>query len=184
MTSPDPRVLDLTGFDLHPAGFDRQDDPQSRPDHDDLRLLRLALDLQLDAMLLTLGTAAHAEIRGAPRCRTPWRRWLVEDLDLARSLITALVDDDGPPVPRLGGDLARAGLRASLDDLTARFENMENLLAGALDRPSSGQPWRGVVGEALQRCRTRLSELRRHRCQEIAIAAEAAAPSLPGEWLG
>jgi hypothetical protein len=181
MTSPDPRPLDLTGFD---TGFDPHDDPQSRADRGDLRLLRLALDLQLDAILLTLGAAAHAETRGASSHRTPWRRWLVEDLDLARSLATALVDGDGPPVPGLGDSLSHAGIGASLDNLATRFENMENLLAGALDRPSSGQPRRGVVGEALQRCRTRLSELRRHRRQEIAVAAAASAPSLPGEWLG
>lgn len=177
MTSPDPRLLDLTGFD-------RPDDRLPRPEHSDLHLLRLVLDLQLDALLLTLGAAAHAESRGEPEGRTPWKRWLVEDLDLARSLATALVEGDGAPVPGLGGGLAHGSVESSLDNLTARFENMENLLVGVLDRPGAGQPWRGIAGEALQRCRTRLEELHRHRRQTIATIALLNSPSLPGEWLG
>jgi hypothetical protein len=109
---------------------------------------------------------------------------LIEDLDLARSLATALVDNDGAPIPGIAGGGASSCVDTSLENLTARFENMENLLVGILDRPSTGQPWRGVVGEALKRCRTRLEELRRHRRQTIATVAALPVTSHPGEWLG
>jgi hypothetical protein len=177
MTSPDPRLLDLTAFD-------RVDDRQSRSDDGDLHLLRLALDLQLDALLLTLGASAHAESRGDPESRTPWRRWLVEDLDLARTLAMALVEGEGSPVPGLGGGLAHGSVQSSLENLSARYESMENLLVGLLDRPAVGQAWRIPAGEALQRCRARLAELRRHRREAIAAVALLQTPSLPGEWLG
>ena len=177
MTTSDPRLLDLTGFD-------RPDDRQPRSEHSDLDLLRLVLDLQLDAMLLTLGAAAHAESRGDSERRTPWKRWLVEDLDLARILAIALVDGDGAPVPGLGGGLAHAGPDASLENLMARFENMENLLVGIVDGLGAGRSWCGVAGEALERCRARLAELGKHRRSEIATIALVNSQSLPGEWLG
>lgn len=177
MTLPDPRVLDLTAFD-------RADDRQPRSDHGDLHILRLALDLQLDAMLLTLGASAHAESRGEPEGPTPWRRWLVEDLELATALATALVDGDSAPVPGLGGGLAHTSIESSLDTLAARYESMENLLVGILERPASGQPWRNAAGEALHRCRNRLAELHRHRRNAISAVAVSSVPSLPGEWLG
>jgi hypothetical protein len=146
-------------------------------------MLRLALDLQLDAMLLTLGAAAHAESRRDPELRTPWKRWLVEDLELAAALATALVDADGAPVPGLGGGLAHGTLESSLENLTARFENMENLLVSVLDRPGTG-PWRGAAAEALERCRARLAELHHHRRDAIAAVVPARSASHPGEWLG
>lgn len=177
MTSPDSRIHDLTALE-------RSDVRQSRPEHSAIHLLRLVLDLQLDAMLLTLGASAYAESRGEPEHRTPWKRWLVEDLDLARALATTLVDGDGAPVTGLGGSLAHVNLDVSLANLTARFENMDNLLVGVLDRPSAGEPWWGIAGEALHRCRARLAELRRHSQQEIVLADFGGASSLPGEWLG
>ena len=63
MTTHDPRVVDLTAFD---RPFDRAGGQSTRPDPSELHMLRLALDLQLDAMLLTLGAAAHAETQGEP----------------------------------------------------------------------------------------------------------------------
>jgi hypothetical protein len=177
MTTADPRVLDLTAFD-------RAEIRQARPDRGDIHRLRLALDLQLDALLLTLGASAYAESRGEPEARTPWRRWLVEDLELARNLAAALLEGDGAPVPGLGGGLAHGSVESSLENLTARFESMENLLVGLLDRPGVGQAWRPPAGEALQRCRTRLGELHQHRRAAISAVAALRAPSLPGEWLG
>lgn len=177
MTSPDPRVLDLTAFDC-------PDDRRPRLDHADLHMLRLALDLQLDALLLTLGAAAHAETRGDSADTVPWRRWLIEDLELARTLATVLVDCDGSPLPALGGGLAHGAVTTSLDNLAARYESMERLLTGVLDRPTNGQQWRGGAGDALTRCRSRLVELHRHRQVAIAAAATSRTTSLPGEWLG
>jgi hypothetical protein len=177
MTAPDPRVLDLTAFD-------RADARSPRSDHGDLHLMRLALDLQLDALLLTLGASAHAESRGEAESLTPWRRWLVEDLELATTLAAALVDGESAPLPGLGGGLAHSSLESSLENLTARYESMENLLVGLLDRPAAGQTWRGAAGEALQRCRARLEEIHRHRRDAIASVALLRTSSLPGEWLG
>lgn len=176
MTIPDPRVLDLTAFD-------GVDDRQPRSDQGDLHLLRLTLDLQLDAMLLTLGASAHAESRGEPDGRVPWRRWLNEDLELATALAAALVDGESAPVPGLGGGLAHASVESSLDTLAARYESMENLLLSVLDGSGQGQ-WRYAASEALHRCRTRLAELHRHRREAIAAASALSVQSLPGEWLG
>lgn len=177
MTSPDPRVLDLTAFDGVDVRLPRTDDSE-------LHLLRLALDLQLDAMLLTLGASAHAENRGDAEERTPWKRWLVEDLELARTLASALVDGDSAPVAGVGGMLAHGALETSLENLGARYQSMERLLVSLLDRPVAGQQWRAPAVEALHRCRARLAELHRHRREAIAAAATAESASLPGLWLG
>jgi hypothetical protein len=198
MTSNNPRVLDLTAFD-------RPGERRPLPDHSELYLLRLALDLQLDALLLTLGAAARAEVRGGARATAvgghatvqatagttvpsddavPWRRWLGEDVELARMLAGVLVEGEGNPFPTLEDGVARSAESATLDDLAARYESMEDLLVGVLERPSAGQHWRGSAAEALQRCRDRIAELRRHRRAAIALAAASRTSYLPGEWLG
>lgn len=183
MTSPDANVLDLTALD-------RLDLGDAPPHHGDLRMMRLVLDLQLDAVLLMLGAAAHAQHRGETEGRTPWKRWLEEDLELVRTLAVALVEGDGPLVPGLGSGSTHASLERSLDNLTVRVESMENLLVTVLDSPApgefgrSGAGSRGAAGEVLRRCRTRLAELYRHRREAIAEAAGLPSPSLPGEWLG
>jgi hypothetical protein len=184
MSRTDPRVLDLTAFD-------RPTDRSNYPEQSDLHLLRLALDLQLDAMLLTLGAAAHAESRVATepgdRGAVPWQRWLVEDLDLARALAVTLLEGEGAPVPGLGGGFANARVSTSLDNLAARYESMEKLLLGVLGRPTTGY-WRPTATEALVRCRARLRELHDHR--RAAMADSGAASSAngsafrPGELLG
>jgi len=178
MTINDPRLLDLTAFDGH-------DDRRSRNDGaGDLHMLRLALDLQLDAMLLTLGAVAHAESRGADGTEdVPWRRWLAEDLELARTLAVALVEGETAPVPGLGGGFAAADRQKSLENLVARYTSMEKLLGGVLDRPHRGEAWRVAAGEALARCRARLEELHEHRKEAIAATA-ARTEFLPGELLG
>ena len=177
MTFNDPRILDLTAFDGH-------DDRQPRTGSGDLHLLRLALDLQLDAMLLTLGTAAHAESRGE-LCEdaVPWRRWLGEDLELARTLAAALLEGEAAPVPGLGGGFANTSVETSLENLVARYSSMEKLLVGVLDRPQHGQPWRGAAGDALNRCRARLGELHGHR-RDVITATPVPTGFLPGELLG
>jgi hypothetical protein len=177
MTPNDPRMLDLTAFD-------RPSDRRSGIDPRDLHLLRLALDLHLDAMLLTLGAAAHAQAQGDDADDgVPWQRWLAEDLDVARALATTLFEGEAAPVPGLGGRFANAGVHTSLENLAARYESMEKLLTDVLDRPSNGQHWRGPATEALQRCRRRRLELHHHRRVVIA-AASPPVTFLPGELLG
>jgi hypothetical protein len=177
MTFNDPRILDLTAFDGH-------DGRRNRSAGGDLHMLRLALDLQLDALLLTLGAAAHAESRGEGDGGTvPWQRWLVEDLELARTLAAALLEGETAPVPGLGGGFANASVETSLENLVARYTSMENLLTGVIDRPNHGQPWRAAAGQALTRCRARLEELHAHR-RSVITASTSDPGFLPGELLG
>jgi hypothetical protein len=177
MTINGPRILDLTAFD----GLDGR---RSHNHDSDLHLIRLALDLQLDAMLLTLGAAAHADSRGPEgRADVPWRRWLTEDLELARTLAAVLMEGEAAPVPGLGGGVAHVSLETSLEDLVARYTSMARLLSGVLDTSHRGEPWRAPAAEALTRCRLRLDELHQHR-QEAIVASAVPAGFLPGELLG
>lgn len=187
MTTHDSSVVDLTSLD---RPFTAADAPGAGPDlsvrsdPSDLHMLRLTLDLQLDAMLLTLGAAAHAETKGElDEDAVPWRRWLIEDLDLARALAATLLEGEAAPITGLGGGFAGGEITTSLDNLAARFESMEQLLVGALARPAIGQHWRGAATEALHRCRGRLSELHHHRRLVIATASHHHT-FLPGELLG
>jgi len=176
MTFNDPRILDLTAFDGH-------DDRRHR-NGGNLHTLRLALDLQLDAMLVTLGAAAHSATRPvAEQDEVPWRRWLVEDLELARTLAVALVEGEAAPAPGLGGGITSAGIEMSLEHLVARFTSMERLLVGVLERPNGSESWRGAAAEALARCRSRLEELHEHR-RGVIVASVSPAGFLPGELLG
>jgi hypothetical protein len=180
MTTIDP--MEIYAIDL--IGLDRAVARVSKPDDAELHLLRLALDLQIDAMLLTLGAAARDDAAGVP-----WSRWLVEDLEQARTLTTTLLEADVEPASALGGVHGSAAVNA-LDNLVARYESMEQLLVGVLRRPHSGQPWRPATTEALTRCRTRLAELHAHRAAARAAAVAVPVPAglvrsfLPGELLG
>ncbi len=150
------------------------------PDHADLHLLRLALDLQVDAMLLTLGAAAGA----CDEDPVPWRRWVVEDLDVARLLAQAVLAEGGGRPEALGAGYLGAASETLLDDLVARYASMEDLLADVLGHPYEGQPWRPAAREAWTRCRTRLLELHRYRGTMAARAADRGRSYLPGELLG
>lgn len=181
--------IDLRGLE---AESGRPRAPKS--DDAELHLLRLALDLQVDAMLLALGAAAREGDDGVP-----WQRWLVEDLAVARTLTSTLLIADVEPMPALGG-VSSGASRNALDNLVARYESMDELLTSVLRRPHSGQRWRPAATEALARCRTRLEELHAHRAAAHRQAATrpvsavrgvtsaAANPRsrtfLPGELLG
>ena len=163
----------------------------AHPDHAELHQLRLALDLQVDSMLLALGAAARDHTD-----HVPWQRWLIEDLELAQVLTAALVESQVEPTPALGG--ATSGMaRDSLDNLVARYASMEELLHAAVRRPHTGQSWRAAASHALIRCRTRLEELHLHRAaihERAAAVRQAGAESstdpsqraafFPGELLG
>jgi hypothetical protein len=187
MTIRDSSVVDLTSLDrpLPATGTaGAAPDRGVRSDPSELHMLRLTLDLQLDAMLLTLGAAAHADTKvELDEDAVPWRRWLVEDLDLARSLAATLLEGEAAPITGLGGGFAGGEITTSLDNLAARFESMEQLLVGALARPAIGQHWRGAATDALHRCRARLTELHQHRRLVIATASHHHT-FLPGELLG
>jgi hypothetical protein len=168
MTRSRKRVVDLTtGAASRP------------PDEADLHVLRLALDLQVDAMLLTLGAAARAP-SDEP---VPWRRWVVEDLDAARLLARSIIDESADPPAALGTGVVGAPPDDALDNLIARYSAMDDLLESVLLRPYAAQPWRPAAHEARTRCRARLEELHRHRGVRV-VQTASQRPYLPGELLG
>lgn len=171
----------------------------------DTHLLRLSLDLQLDAMLLVLGASAV----GRPEDAMPWRRWLEEDVDLAWELTTTALAVHGGLPPSLGPDLATADPSQLTEDLLARYTSMCSLLedllareAGRTDDDGStdgrGPVWHEHIRAALVRYQSRVEELRAHQSAlargasrpielpetPVSLARPPARAYLPGELLG
>jgi hypothetical protein len=158
-------------------------------------LLRLCLDLQLDALLLTLGAlAADAAGDGVSSASStapvpgaiPWRRWIADDVDLACKLAREAMAGGAALPPTLGSDLGHAVPVATIDDLVARYRSMLGLL-GDLSRRSEGSARPAGLDEAMNRCEARLSELRGHRLVETpptGIDLRSEQHYLPGELLG
>jgi hypothetical protein len=161
--------LDLTR--LEPAGS-RARAAQTPAEDVEAYLLRLCLDLQLDALLLTLGAAAAAECTrrtsATPSGSTsdsatdtpPWRRWAEEDVDLACALAADALEGGSALPAGLGSDLHRSVPAIMVDTLIALYESMTSGLADLAQTRSTGHPG---VDEALDRGRHRLAELQRHR---------------------
>jgi hypothetical protein len=157
-------------------------------------LLRLCLDLQLDALLLTLGALAvdpapqdgSASDTSAGSSGIPWRRWIGEDVDLACQLAAAALAGNAALPPTLGSDLSHAVPVTTIDDLVARYDSMLGLLAD-LSRRSDGASRPHGLDEATARCEARLSELRGHKLVNTppsGIDLRAEHQFLPGELLG
>src|SRR3954462_4414191 len=157
-------------------------------------LLRLCLDLQLDALLLTLGAlAVDTTPQDGPVSDTvasasgiPWRRWIGEDVDLACQLASEALAGNAALPPTLGSDLGHAVPVTTIDDLAARYSSMLGLL-GALSRRSQGAGRPQGLDEALARCEARLAELRRHKLgatPPAGIELRSEHQFLPGELLG
>jgi len=158
-------------------------------------LLRLCLDLQLDALLLTLGALAvdTAPPEDEPASDTPvsasgipWRRWIGEDVDLACQLAAEALAGNAALPPMLGSDLSHAVPVSTIDDLVARYSSMLGLLAD-LSRRSDGARRPPGLDEAMARCEARLSELRGHKLVHTpptGIDLRAERQFLPGELLG
>lgn len=156
-------------------------------------LLRLVLDLQLDALLLGLGAAAVQESRTpAPASHAstvpPWPRWTVEDIDLARTLAAEAVTSGAALPATLGPGPAAQEEQIVLDRLTARYESMRNLLADLLARTARDFPAasRAQLHALMAHCQRRLTEL--HDLAVTTQRAHAGQPGdheyLPGELLG
>jgi hypothetical protein len=161
-------------------------------------LLRLCLDLQLDALMLTLGAlAVDTAPEDGPASDTPagttsgasgipWRRWIGEDVDLACQLAAAALSGNAALPPTLGSDLSHAVPVTTIDDLVARYTSMLGLL-GDLSRRSDGAARPQALDEAMARCEARLSELRGHKLVNTppsGINLRAEHQFLPGELLG
>ena len=178
----------------------------ARAGQGDSYLLRLCLDLQLDAAMLTLGAAARDTIvrdghrdggsviprPAAPASSVfgdlpiPWRRWLNEDVDQICTLAASL--PEGPPVLPAGRDsgFAEGRARRVLAELRERYEAIREVLAEVLSQPGpdgDGDTWQPRIRDAQAHCQARLREL-----TEFGGPAPAPAPVpvrfRPGELLG
>ena len=154
-------------------------------------LLRLCLDLQLDALLLTLGASAvdPAGEAGPGTTATPsvpWRRWINEDVDLACTLAASALAGKATLPPTLGSDLSHAVPVTTIDDLVARYTSMLGLLDD-LARRCEGSARPHGLDAARARCEARLAELRAHKLVETpptGLDLRGASQFLPGELLG
>ncbi len=152
-------------------------------------LLRLCLDLQLDALMLTLGASAVDPAPEAPSAETPavpWRRWIGEDVDLACTLAAAALAGKAALPPTLGSDLSHAVPVTTIDDLVARYSSMVGLLDD-LARRTEGSTRPQGLDEARAHCETRLAELRSHKLVTTPPAGldlRSERQFLPGELLG
>lgn len=141
-------------------------------DNHSAHLLRLVLDLQLDALLLGLGAAAVHESRSHPSPvpgpvsdapgAAPWPRWVMEDIDLARTLAAEAVTSGAALPATLGPEPAAQEEPVVLDRLAARYESMRSLLADLLARTGDDLPAAGSshLHELMAHCQRRLVELR------------------------
>jgi hypothetical protein len=180
------------------------------PDHGDSYLLRLCLDLQLDAALLTLGAAAQetlsrdsrrdggsvipraiAPVAADPAPPVPWRRWLNEDVDTMCALAASLTT--GPPVLPSSLEVGFAAGRPAqvLAELLERYEAIRDVLVDVLSRPvpagaDPDEPWRSRIRDAFGRCQARLQELGEFAGSSAPVSRDVPARRgyLPGELLG
>jgi hypothetical protein len=137
---------------------------------DQLYMLKLCLELQLEALLLALGSSAVASrsglaggsvVPGTPAGPgLPWSRWLSEDLELACSLTKDCVDDD-IPLPSSIGLPAGGGPQGGVEALAARYTAMAAVVGEMLDRTDPVRHPMAVARlvQTRQRCEERLDEL-------------------------
>ena len=161
-------------------------------DSSDLHVLRLCLDLQLDALLLTVGAASSESTGLGP----PWRRWVNEDIQLALGLAADAHTGGAGPPSGLGSDLDRVVPDNTESGLHARYTSMVELLSGLISRSRTdavGQdeqplPWQPRTASAIEHYRDRLAELETHPwrppAHQDADRPRAEHTYLPGELLG
>jgi hypothetical protein len=158
-------------------------------------VLRLCLDLQLDAMLLTLGAAVAGPATGGRGGRSTdpqvpavpegpvWRTWLDEDLDCIRGLAADVLAGGATLPASLGSELQLHSPGMLLSHLSARYEGICSLL----DDLVAGGVASGELGASLDvtvaHCRRRLAELTAFR-PGTAARHLGDHEFLPGELLG
>lgn len=170
--------------------------PTTFPD-DQLYMLKLCLELQLEALLLALGSSAvvsreaGADRRGAGRAvptgpndtDLPWEKWLAEDLDLACALTRDCLHD-GVPLPSSLATVGTSGGRM-VESLAARYSAMAAVVGEMLERTDVREHSVAVnrLVETRVRCVERLDAL-------LGESPESAAERLfppaaePGHYLG
>jgi hypothetical protein len=196
MTSTPDRILNRAPV--------RTTSPTSFPD-DQLYMLKLTLELQVEALLLALGSSAVAARGGrhdpgagghgapdasfvapaaaAPAADLPWQKWLAEDLELAGALTRDCVAD-GVPLPSSMGLAGSGGPGGVVESLAARYSAMAAVVGEMLDRTDVRAHASAVARlvETRARCEERLDAL-------IGESPESAAerfftPAEPGHYLG
>jgi hypothetical protein len=189
--SPQRRTDENRTDPVAQPGSVAQPEPEPEPrgadsEDSDAHLLRLCLDLQLDAMLLTLGAAAAAQTSTSGAI--PFRRWVSEDVDLALVMAADRMIGRVALPPMLGTDLSRSVPAVTIDNLSARYTSMRDLLTDVLSHATEDDARHGRLVEALHHCQTRLVELREYRLTETPPRGldlrDGDHQYLPGELLG
>jgi hypothetical protein len=157
---------------------------------DQLYMLKLCLELQLEALLLALGSSAvvsnthpaHQDGGRPDPTSLPWGRWLAEDLDLACALTKDCVDD-GIPLPSSIGLSAGTSASAVMESLAARYTAMAAVVDEMLERTDGRAHPVAVkrLAETRDHCSARLDALlgpARH------APVEQSPPTPPGLYLG
>jgi hypothetical protein len=145
--------------------------PTAFPD-DHLYMLKMCLELQLEALLLALGSSAavahHSADRrgvgwtssvGADPADLPWEKWLVEDLELACALTRDCLQD-GVPLPSSMNLVTASGGRV-VESLAARYSAMATVVGEMLERTDRRAHPAAVARlvETRARCEERLDAL-------------------------
>ena len=121
----------------------------------------------------------------------PWRRWVLEDVELVRKLAGDVLTGGAALPAILGSDLHQAVPAAAVDNLVAHYESMTMLLADVLPPSPEGSlaPYRAHAQAALAHYQDRLRDLRSTRLEHtpprgLALPTTTDHPPVPGEWLG
>jgi len=170
--------------------------PATFPD-DQLYMLKLTLELQLEALLLALGSSAVAARgadvdeagrgaggRSAKRLTDlPWRAWLTEDLELVSALTRDCVED-GVPLPSSMGLVGSGGGGGVLESLAARYSAMSTVVSEMLERTDSHRHSAAVerLNTTRARCEERLDALIGESPERA--AERLFAPAEAGHYLG
>lgn len=167
--------------------------PTSFPD-DQLYMLKLTLELQLEALLLALGSSAVAARSGHPdgtqqpdgtarAADLPWEKWLAEDLELACALTRDCVED-GVALPSSMGIVGASTSGGVVESLAARYSAMAAVVTEMLERTDVHEHPMAVARlvETRSRCEERLDALLGESPETA--ARRLFAPAAPGHFLG
>jgi hypothetical protein len=187
-----------TNLSVHETYPDTPEQETGYPDEQHY-LLKLCLELQVEILLLALGSSAvashpvemtaraTANHPGFPRSDEPdrpWSRWLAEDLELVAALARDCVND-GVPLPSSMGLPAGAETVGGAQSLGARYSALTAVVAEMLDRidPTHHPVAAARLTQAYTRCDERLYELLGQRAANH-VARRPAQVRTPSHYLG
>jgi hypothetical protein len=146
------------------------------------QLLRLALDLQVDALLFsvsadaTSGSSGVESVAGQDPDQPPWERWLAGDLEAVLRLAESVVEEHLPLPSVLSGAHHRE--TRVLDDLRARYTTILALLSEAAAELTPLGTAAPTVRNLLRHYEERLQELGREAEGPVAADPSAATSAL------